>query len=167
MACDEDRKRENSFVDLQRFGVGVAALMLAESVKLEPKKKLVQTVSWIERLMSREVDASIFSLSHTHTNTHMTNIVMCWVTSSLAALEYHSATSIPLLASCFVYMDLSYVLNEILNSHEFTQRTTKRSITKVSHCIQFSWADATVFFDLALVQHQFFFSFILSVFSLA
>lgn len=38
MACDEDRKRENSFVDLQRFGVGVAALMLAESVKLEPKK---------------------------------------------------------------------------------------------------------------------------------
>lgn len=161
-------ERENSFVDLQRFWcvvVGADAWRKA----LNSNQKLVRTVSvnrGTDDHREREVDASIFSLSH---NTHMTNAAICCVPTRCTTT---TSVCIPLLfASCFVYMVLSYVLNEILNSHEHSFRNERQNegITKVSHCIQFSWANATVLFDLALVQSHFFrvFFFILSVLSLA
>lgn len=123
---------------------------------LNSNQKLVRTVSvnrGTDDHREREVDASIFSLSH---NTHMTNAAICCVPTRCTTT---TSVCIPLLfASCFVYMVLSYVLNEILNSHEHSFRNERQNggITKVSHCIQFSWANATVLFDLALVQSHFF-----------
>lgn len=128
---------------------------------------------------------NILTFPHTYPvhSTHTTHSTMMWHHFPLhrnITVRRHCTPSITPMFAGDSFMVLSYVMNEILNSHEQHSFATDdgddsvlRSRTKVSHCILFSWVDAhalwwPIVFDLALVAFpRFFFRFFFSVFRLA
>lgn len=152
-------ERENSFVDLQRFGVMLLRWCWRKALNSNQKTR---SNSIVNRATDEHRGWRINILTFTQTHIWCEH---CDVLCDIIGLHNTQHTAV---RSCVVYMVLSYVLNEILNSHEHSFATNDKTKHHQKFRIAFNSPELTVpYFSIWLLCNSNFFFVVLSVFSLA